>query len=65
VEDGTFMPFEVFLEERNNRRFEEHERILEKIKSLFFDILYLWKIAFVSSLMINFLEFLVLFASTR
>jgi hypothetical protein len=65
VEDGTFMPFEVFLEERNNRRFEEHERILEKIKSLFFDILYLWKIAFVSSLMINFLEFLVLFDSTR
>lgn len=65
MEDGTYMPFEVFLEERNNRRFEDHERILEKIKSLFFDILYLWIIAFVSPLMINFLEFLVLFASTR
>ena len=40
-------------------------RTLEEIKSLFFNTLYLWTIAFVSPLVIRYLDFLVLFASTR
>jgi hypothetical protein len=33
---------------------EDRERTLEEIKSLFFNILYLWAVAFVSPLVINF-----------
>jgi hypothetical protein len=51
--------------EMNDRNFEDCERTLEEIKSLFFNILYLWTIAFVSPLVIRYLDFVVLFASTR
>lgn len=49
--------------ERNDRSFEYHERTLEKIKSLFYNILYLW--IFVSSLVISYHDCLVLFALIR
>jgi hypothetical protein len=39
--------------ERNDKSFEDCERTLEEIKSLFFNTLYLWTIAFVSPLVIS------------
>jgi len=43
----------------NDRNFENHERTLEEIKSVFFKILYLWTIAYVSPLTISYNDFLV------
>jgi hypothetical protein len=63
VEDGAFVPFLVFMEENEYRSFEDRERILEEIKSLFFNTTYIWT-AFVSPLLINYHEFFVLFALT-
>jgi hypothetical protein len=63
VEDGAFVPFLVFMEENEYRSFEDRERILEEIKSLFFNTTYIWT-AFVSPLVINYHEFFVLFALT-
>jgi hypothetical protein len=34
------------MEENDDRSFEDHERILKEIKSLFFNTLYLWKAYF-------------------
>jgi hypothetical protein len=62
VEDGAFVPFVVFMEERNNRCFEDRKGTLEGIKFLFFNILYLWTTTYVFPLVINYLDFLVLFA---
>jgi hypothetical protein len=45
--------------EMNDRNFENHERTLEEIKSLFFKILYFWTIAYVSPLTISYNDFLV------
>jgi hypothetical protein len=36
VEYGAFMSLVVFMGKKNDRSSEEHERILEKLKSLFF-----------------------------
>jgi hypothetical protein len=47
--------------EMNDRSFEDRERTLEEIKSLFFYTLYLWTAAFVSPLVISYHDFLVLF----
>jgi hypothetical protein len=47
--------------ERNDRCFEDRERTLEKIKSLFFNTLHLWTAAYVSHLVISFHDFLFLF----
>jgi hypothetical protein len=63
VEDGAFMLFVMSMEEINDRSFEGHENV-EEIKSLFFNILYLWTPAFVSLLVISYNDFLVLFAPT-
>jgi hypothetical protein len=46
----------------NDISFEDCERTSEEIKSLFFNILYLWTTAFVSPLAISYNDFLVLFA---
>jgi hypothetical protein len=46
----------------NDRSFEDHEKTLEGIKSLLFNTLYLWTTAFVSSLVISFYDFIILFA---
>jgi hypothetical protein len=46
----------------NNKCFEDHERTLEELKS-FFNTLYLLIAAFVSPLVISYLEFLVFFAT--
>jgi hypothetical protein len=48
----------------NDLSFEDRERTLEEIKSLFFDTLYLWTAAFVSHFVIRYDDFLVLFAPT-
>jgi hypothetical protein len=45
----------------NNICFGDNERALGEIKSFFFKTLYLWTAAYVSSLTINYNEFLVLF----
>jgi hypothetical protein len=49
----------------NDRSFEDNESTLEEIKSLFFNTLYLWTVAFVSHLMINYHDFLVIFTPTN
>jgi hypothetical protein len=46
----------------NNRNFEDKERSLEEILSLFYDTLYLWTAAFVSPLSLSYSDFLVRFA---
>ena len=48
--------------EMNYRCFENRERTLEKIKSFFFKILYLWMTAYVSPLIISYNDFIVHFA---
>jgi hypothetical protein len=50
--------------EMNDRSFEDRERSLEEIKSLFFNTLYLWTAAFVYPLMISYHDFLILFVFT-
>jgi hypothetical protein len=53
------------LLERNDGSFEDRERTLDQMKSLFFKTLYLWTVAFVSHLMIIYGAFLVLFAHSN
>jgi hypothetical protein len=48
--------------EMNDRNFEDRERSLEEILSLFYDTLYLWTAAFVSPLSLSYSDFLVRFA---
>jgi hypothetical protein len=50
--------------ERNDRSFDDRERTLEEIKSLFFNTKYLWTAAFISPLGISYHDFLFLFAFT-
>jgi hypothetical protein len=50
--------------EMNDRSFENRDKTLEEIKSLFFNTLYLRIAAFVSPLVISYHDFLVLFASS-
>jgi hypothetical protein len=44
---------------------EDRERIVDEIKSLFFNTLYLWTTDFVSPLVISYHDFIVLFAPTN
>jgi hypothetical protein len=48
--------------EMNDRCFEDCERTLENIKFLLFNTLYFCTTAYVSSLVINYNDFVVLFA---
>jgi hypothetical protein len=48
----------------NDINFEDYEKTLKEIKSLFFNTLYLWTAVFVSPLVISYHDFLVLFAPT-
>jgi hypothetical protein len=48
----------------NNGCFENCNRTLEELKSLFFYTLYLWTTAFVSPVVISYYDFLVLFTPT-
>jgi hypothetical protein len=41
LEDGVFVPFEVSVEGKEYRCFEDCKRTLEEFKSLFFNTLYL------------------------
>jgi len=41
----------------NDISFEDRERTLEEIKTLFFYTMYLWTVAFVSPLVINYFMF--------
>jgi hypothetical protein len=47
VKDGAFVHFVVSMERNDDRSFEDRKRILEKIKSLFFNTSHLWTAAFV------------------
>lgn len=54
------MPFYLLWclwRERNNKSFEDFERMLVEVKSFFFNTLCLWTIAFVSSLLLSFFFF--------
>jgi hypothetical protein len=61
VEDGAFVILWCLWREMNDRSFEDRERTLKGIMSLFFNTLYLWIAAFVSHLVISYFDFLVLF----
>jgi hypothetical protein len=47
--------------ERNSRSYEDCDRTLEEIKSLFFNTLYLWTVAHVFPLAISYHDFLVFY----
>jgi hypothetical protein len=55
----------MVLLERNDRSFEDRERTLEEIKSLFSKTLYFWTVVYVSPLTISYSDFIVLFASSN
>jgi hypothetical protein len=46
----------------NDRNFEDRERMLGEILSLFYETLYLWMMMYVSPLSINYSDFLIRFA---
>jgi hypothetical protein len=46
----------------NDRFFEDHDKTLEDLDSIVFNILYLWTDVYVSPLVISYHDFLVLFA---
>jgi hypothetical protein len=52
-----------FWREKNDSSFDDRERTLEEFLSFFFNALYLWTMAFVSSLVLNFHDFLGSFFS--
>jgi hypothetical protein len=53
-----------FFRKRNDRSFKDRERSLEEINVLFFYTLYLWKVAFISPMVISYPNFFVLFSSS-
>jgi hypothetical protein len=54
--------YDVLWRKLNDKSFEDREKTMEEITSLFFKTLYLWTSAYVSSLSIIYSDFLVLFA---
>jgi len=50
--------------ERNDRQFEDKERIIEDLISFFFHSLYSWSAAFLAPLTFSFNDFLVLFSTS-
>jgi hypothetical protein len=50
--------------ERNDRQFEDKERIIEELISFFFHFLYSWTAVFLTPLVLSFNDFLVLFSSS-
>jgi hypothetical protein len=60
--DFFFFFINAFQLERNDRSFEDRERTLEEIRSLFFYTLYLLTSTFVYSLVISYHDFLVIFS---
>jgi hypothetical protein len=63
VKDGAFVHFVVSMERNDDRSFEDRKRILEKIKSLFFNTSHLWTAAFVSPFVISYHDFSCSFCS--
>jgi hypothetical protein len=57
-------PMWCLWREINDRSFEDREKTLEEIKSLFFNTLYLWTTTYVFPLAVSYQDFLVLFAPT-
>jgi hypothetical protein len=55
--------FWCLWEEINNINFEDNERSMEDIISMFFETLYLWTATYVSPLSISFSDFLSSFCS--
>jgi len=62
---GLGEEWQKFWRQKNIRSFEDRERILEEINSLFLKILYLWAVAYVSPLTISYSDFLVLLLLVR
>jgi hypothetical protein len=54
--------FWCLWKEMNDRNFEDNERTMEDIISMFFGTLYFWTTAYVSPLLISFSDFLFCFA---
>jgi hypothetical protein len=54
----------VYLEGMNNRSFEDHKRTMKELKYFYFNTLYLWTAAYISSLVLSFHDFFVLFSSS-
>jgi hypothetical protein len=54
----------VYGGKKNDMSFEDRERTLEEIKSLFFNTLYLWTPTSVFPSVISYHEFIVFFAPT-
>jgi hypothetical protein len=50
------------IREMNDRNFEDSERTLEELESFFFYTLFLWTTAFISPLVLNYYDFLILFS---
>jgi hypothetical protein len=42
VEDGSFLPFLVLVEGRNDRNFEDKERMIEELITFFLFSLFSW-----------------------
>jgi hypothetical protein len=62
VEDDPSCLLWCLWREMNDKSFEDRERSLEKLKSLFFFYtLYLWTTTFVSPLVISYYDVLLLF----
>jgi hypothetical protein len=51
-----------FWRKRNNRSFEDRERLVVELKSLFFNTFYLWVPSFVYPNLLSFHDFLVRFS---
>jgi hypothetical protein len=64
LEDGANLHFLVCLEGKKLRCFEDVESSMEDILALFFHMLYLWSMAFLSPLSISFVDFLIRFSLT-
>jgi hypothetical protein len=50
--------------ERNDRQFEDKEKIIEELILFFFHFLYSWTAVFLAPLVLSFNDFLVLFSSS-
>jgi hypothetical protein len=64
VEDGAYMHFIVFMEGNELQVLRTRKGRWRRYLFLFFRILYLWTIAYVSPLSIRYSGFLTLFASS-
>jgi hypothetical protein len=63
MEDDTVLPYVVFLEEKNDQNFEDHEQTSVELKAFFLKTLYCWVAAFIFNIS-SCQVFLYLFSSS-